>query len=72
MGECVAFAPPFYIGDSMKKPASKIDGTKFYNAAVRNNLPTDNRTLNKIVKLVNEGMSVSAAAKQVASKVKSK
>jgi hypothetical protein len=56
----------------MKKPASKIDGTKFYNAAVRNNIPTDNRTLNKIVKLVNEGMSVSSAAKQVASKVKSK
>ena len=56
----------------MKKPAAKIDGTKFYNAAVRNNLPTNNKTLNKIVKLVNEGMSVSNAAKQIASEVKLK
>jgi|TARA_R100001530_G_scaffold116217_1_gene83254 hypothetical protein len=49
-----------------KTRAAKIDGGVFYRAAERNNLPTDNRTLNKIVKLVNEGMTVSKAAKTVA------
>ena len=49
-----------------KKKAAKIDGDAFYKAAQRNNLPTNNRTLNKIVKLVNKGMTVAQAAKTIA------
>lgn len=49
-----------------KKPAASIDGNEFVLAAQKVGIPTDTGTLNKIVKLVNEGMSVSAAAKEVA------
>jgi hypothetical protein len=51
-----------------KKPAAYIDGNDFVVAAQKVGLSTDTGTLNKIVKLVNEGLSVSAAAREVASK----
>ena len=53
-----------------KTRAAKIDGDVFYRAAQRNNLKTDNRTLNKIVRLVNSGMTVAQAAKIIAQEKK--
>ena len=46
--------------------ASKIDGGVFVAAASKHGLGTDIETLNKIVRLVNEGLSVDAAAQKVA------
>ena len=50
-----------------KKPAAYIDGNDFVIAAEKAGLPTDTATLNKIVKLVNKGLSISSAAREVAS-----
>ena len=51
-----------------KSPAAYIDGNVFYIAAKKYNLNTDDiNTMNKIVNLVNEGLGVDEAAKQVAS-----
>ncbi len=46
--------------------AARIDGNKFVKAAQSVGLPTNRSTLNMIVNLVNEGMSVQSAAKKVA------
>lgn len=46
-------------------PATRIGAEEFYAAAVANDLPTDHGTLNKIVRLVNTGLSVRDAARQV-------
>jgi len=51
---------------SNQKPAAKIGGGEFVRAAAKAGLPTDNKTLNKIVALVNQGVTVAQAAKQVA------
>ena len=40
----------------------------FYRIAEKYGLSTDNATLNKLVDLVNQGMSLDAAAKKVAKK----
>jgi|DEB0MinimDraft_12_1074336.scaffolds.fasta_scaffold236661_2 hypothetical protein len=54
----------------MRDPAT-IDGTVFYNAAKRNGLATDNKTLNMILKTAkDEKISVSKAAKKVAERLK--
>lgn len=42
-------------------PASRIGGGKFFRAAEKAGLPTDNESLNRIVRLVNSGMSISEA-----------
>jgi hypothetical protein len=39
---------------------------QFYRAAEKYGLGTDNKTLNKIVDLVNQGMSLDEAARKVA------
>lgn len=46
-------------------PAAQMGAEVFYNAAKRAGLPTDNGTLNKIVRLVSAGMDVSQAAQEV-------
>jgi len=51
---------------SSPSPAARIDGNDFVLAAQKNRLGTDMHTLNKIVDLVNGGMSVDEAARQVA------
>lgn len=48
-----------------KKPAAFIGGGQFVRAAAKAGLPTDNATLNKIVALVNKGMTVQDAARKV-------
>lgn len=47
-------------------PAAKIDGGEFVKAAEKYGLDLDNATLNRIVNLVNQGMSVDQAAMKVA------
>jgi hypothetical protein len=52
-----------------KLPAAFIDGDKFVDAAKRYGLnDLDERILNKIVNLVNQGETVDSAAKKVAGK----
>lgn len=46
-------------------PAAQMDGGVFYQAAQRAGLPTDNGTLNKIVRLVSSGMDATQAAQEV-------
>lgn len=48
-------------------PAASMGGDVFVNAAMQAGLPTDTQTLNKIVVLVNKGMSPTEAARAVAS-----
>lgn len=43
-------------------PAASMDGSVFMKAAVEAGLPTDRGTLNKIVRLVNQGYSPATAA----------
>jgi hypothetical protein len=43
------------------QPASKIDGGQFVRAMEKAGMPTDTKTLNKIVRLVNSGKSVAQA-----------
>jgi len=57
---------PTYQSQGGAMPAASIDGNKFVKAAQAVGLPTDKLTLNKIVSLVNQGMSVAQAAKAVA------
>ena len=47
-------------------PASMMGAEQFYRAAEKYGLGTDNKTLNKIVDLVNQGMSLDEAARKVA------
>ena len=49
-------------------PASMMGAENFYRIAEKYGLSTDNATLNKLVDLVNQGMSLDAAAKKVAKK----
>jgi len=58
---------PEYAADGGQMPAAKMDGNTFAKAAMAVGLPTDNATLNKLVNLVNQGMSVQEAAKRIAS-----
>ena len=46
-------------------PAASMDGGVFYGAAHDAGLPTDNNTLNEIVRRVNDGMTPQAAAQAV-------
>lgn len=48
-----------------RKPAADIDGGEFVRTAANLGLPTDNATLNRIVRLVNKGMTVHQAAVEV-------
>jgi hypothetical protein len=59
---------PIYQSQGGAMPAANIDGNEFVKAAQAVGLSTDKSTLNKIVDLVNQGMSVTEAAKAVASK----
>jgi len=59
---------PTYQSQGGAMPAANIDGNDFVKAAQAVGLSTDKSTLNKIVDLVNQGMSVTEAAKAVASK----
>jgi hypothetical protein len=52
-------------------PAAKVDGNEFVLAAQRYGIPDDIGTLNKIVSLVNQGMSPDGAAQRVAKSMKS-
>ena len=47
-------------------PAARIDGDVFVRAAQAVGLPTTNASLNRIVNLVNQGMTPNQAAKQLA------
>ncbi len=47
-------------------PASKIGGGEIARAAAKRGLPTDNETLNKIVRQVNRGQTLAQAARSVA------
>jgi hypothetical protein len=58
-----------YAGGGEVLPAALIDGDQFVLAAQRHGLDDlDERVLNKIVKLVNQGETVDSAAKKVAGK----
>ena len=58
-----------YAEGGSVKQASRIDGNEFVLAAQKYGLDDkDTNTLNRIVSLVNSGLSVDQAAKQVASK----
>jgi len=57
---------PEYAAHGGQMPAANIDGNEFAKAAIAVGLPTDNATLNKLVNLVNQGMSVQEAAKRIA------
>lgn len=59
---------PSIGGGGNALPAAGIGGGEFYRAAESYGLPTDNESLNKIVGLVNSGMSVPQAAASVAGK----
>ena len=50
----------------MALPASRIDGNEFVKAAQAVGLPTTRASLNRIVNLVNQGMTPSQAARQLA------
>jgi hypothetical protein len=47
-------------------PAAKMDGNEFVLAAQKHGIPSDINTLNKIVALVNQGMSPDDAAQKIA------
>ena len=51
------------------KRAAQMDGGVFYIAAQRAGLEPSTQTLNKIVDLVNQGMTPEAAAKEVKQKM---
>jgi hypothetical protein len=53
-------------GGYLKKPAAKIDGNEFFLAAKKYGIKDSMNNLNKIVDLVNKGLSVDDAARQVA------
>jgi|9_EtaG_2_1085328.scaffolds.fasta_scaffold32571_1 hypothetical protein len=53
-------------------PAARIDGNEFVKAAQAVGLPTTRASLNRIVDLVNRGMSVKQAATQLASASRSR
>ena len=59
---------PTYQSQGGTMPAANINGNEFVKAAQAVGLSTDKSTLNKIANLVNQGMSVTEAAKAVASK----
>jgi hypothetical protein len=53
-------------GGAVKKPAAYIDGSEFWEAAKKHGIKDSMDNLNKIVDLVNKGLSVDDAARQVA------
>jgi hypothetical protein len=53
-------------GGEVKKPAAYIDGNEFVLAAQKYGIKDSMNNLNKIVDLVNKGLSVDDAARQVA------
>jgi hypothetical protein len=53
-------------GGYIKKPAAHIDGSQFVEAAKKYGIKDSMNNLNKIVDLVNKGLSVDDAARQVA------
>jgi len=53
-------------GGYLKKPAAYINGDEFVNAAKKYGIKDSMNNLNKIVDLVNKGLSVDDAARQVA------
>jgi hypothetical protein len=53
-------------GGAIKKPAAYIDGNEFFLAAKKYGIKDSMNNLNKIVDLVNKGLSVDDAARQVA------
>jgi hypothetical protein len=53
-------------GGYLKKPAAYIDGNEFFLAAKKYGIKDSMNNLNKIVDLVNKGLSVDDAARQVA------
>ncbi len=53
-------------GGAIQKPAAKIDGNEFVLAAQKYGIKDSMNNLNKIVDLVNKGLSVDDAARQVA------
>lgn len=53
-------------GGEVKKPAAKIDGNEFVLAAQKYGIKDSMNNLNKIVDLVNKGLTVDDAARQVA------
>ena len=53
-------------GGYLKKPAAYINGDEFVNAAKKHGIKDSINNLNKIVDLVNKGLSVDDAARQVA------
>ena len=60
---------PRYARGGEVLPAALIDGDEFVMAAKRHGLnDLDERVLNRIVNLVNQGESVDSAAKKVAGK----
>jgi hypothetical protein len=46
-------------------PAAQMDGGTFVQAAAKYGLPDDKGTLNKIIRLINQGHTPDAAAKMV-------
>lgn len=55
-----------YANGGAVLPAASIDGDVFVRAAQAVGLPTTNASLNRIVDLVNRGMTPNQAAKQIA------
>ena len=53
-------------GGAVKKPAAYIDGSEFVEAAKKYGITDSMNNLNKIVDLVNKGLTVDDAARQVA------
>jgi hypothetical protein len=53
-------------GGYLKKPAAYINGDEFVNAAKKYGIKDSMNNLNKIVDLVNKGLTVDDAARQVA------
>jgi hypothetical protein len=58
----------FELGGGAKPPAARIDGERFVQAAIANDLPTDIGSLNRIVGLGNKGMTVKEAAASLSTK----
>jgi hypothetical protein len=52
-------------GGAIQKPAAYINGDEFVNAAKKYGIKDSMNNLNKIVDLVNKGLSVDDAARQV-------
>jgi hypothetical protein len=57
-----------YADGGAVMPAAEIGGGEFVRVAEKYGLGSDNATLNRIVQLVNKGMSLDQAAKKLASK----